>query len=286
MSTTAAPGAAAGNTVARREDAQRKVVTEQLVHAKTVLDRYADDLSAIMPAHANRAVFMGLAAAAVRRDDKLRQAVMANPASFVMALRECAYLGHVPKRGIFDLVAFNDKSATGGMSVTGMEEYRGTIERMYRAGGVKAVKVNVGRAGDRVLRFNPTIMDLPQHEYDEFAPPSERGPLKVAYAWAVMPGGTVSAVAWLPLHEIARRRAKSKSGETFWGPAWPDEGPNTESMWRKSALHALEPLVPTSSEYRAEIARAELVAAERFPDMPAPTLPAAGDSDWDAEVVG
>lgn len=260
----------------------KELVKAQLIQAKGILDQYTADLSAVMPRHANAETFMGLAAAAVRRDPKLRQAVAANPESFVLALRECAYLGHVPKRGLFDLIPFNNKNAPGGMEVVGVEEYHGVIERMYRAGGIVAIKVNVGRTGDQVLRFNPTRMELPEHEYDEFAGPAERGALKVAYAWATMPGGGVSGVAWLPPHEIARRRAYSRSGEAFWGPVG-GEGPNTEGMWKKSALHALEVLVPVSSEYREQLERSALAGAKMLPGRPDPSVPT--DSVWDGDVV-
>lgn len=257
---------------------------QQFGIVKQQLDAYAKSLVRVLPRHGNSDTFLGLAIAAVRRDPRLMEAAAANPQSFILALRQCAYLGHVPTRGLFALVAYRNNNAPGRWEVVGIEEVRGVVERMFRA-GVGAVKVNTGRANDRVLRFNPTTMSLPEHEYDEFAGPSERGPLKVAYAWADMPNGRTSGVAWLPLHEIARRRAMSKSGEQFWGPEWPGEGPNTEPMWRKSALHALELIVPTSVEYRVQLDEStEAASSGQFAGMPEPSRPT--DADWvDAEVI-
>jgi recombination protein RecT len=253
-------------------------------HAKKLLEQYSKPLVKVMPRGANPDTFLGLAIAAIRKDPYLIQAAQVNPQSLILALRQCAYLGHVPTRGLYALIPFRNRNAPGGWEVVGVEEYRGIVERMFRAGGVRAVKYNVGRTNDPVLRFNPTTMDLPEHVYDEFAAPEKRGPLKVAYAWAVMASGTPSAVAWLPLHEIVRARSFSKSGDKFWGPEWPAEGPNTERMWLKTALHRLEPLVPTSSEYRDQLQLSHVAAVgDEFAGMPDPGRPI--DGVWDAEVI-
>jgi recombination protein RecT len=253
-----------------------------------LLGEHESDLAAIMPRHANAETFMGLALSAVRKSPKLIEATKANPGALILALRECAYLGHVVTRKQFYLVPFDDKNAPGHKTIVGIEAWQGAVQRIYRAGGVESVKVNVGREGDPVLRFNPTRMDLPQHEYDEFMAPADRGQLKVAYAWAVMPGGVISQVAWLPPHEIARRRASSRSGSAFWGPPPPaPEGPNTEAMWRKSAVLALLDMVPISAEYLADANR-RAVAAERgrFAGFDYPvTQPSDTEPVWDGEVV-
>jgi recombination protein RecT len=257
-----------------------------------LLDRYAADLTAIMPRHTNVETFMGLAVDAVRRDKKLRAAADANPASLIFALRRCAYLGHVPIVKQFYLVPFpSNKAGDGGWTVVGIEAWQGAVQRLYRAGGIDAVKVNLGRAGDAVLRWNPTTMTLPHHEYDEFAAPIDRGPLKAAYAWAVMPGGAISHVAWLPEYEIERRKAQIRSEDrlaAFWGLPGKPEGPNTAAMWRKSALLALEDMLPISAEYLADrTARAYRAGDGQFADL-GPVAGADDDPDepWEGEVMG
>lgn len=259
------------------------VPTTKIGQAKKIIDRYAGALTQVMPRDANADTFMGLAMAAIRKDRNLLEASLANPEALILALRECAYLGHVPMRKLFALVPFNDKNAPNGKTIVGIEEYRGVVERMFRAGRVAAVKANVGRELDPVLAFNPTTMDLPRHEYDEFAPPSERGALRVAYAWAVLKGGDLSGVAWLPPHEIARRRASSRSGASFWGPP-EGEGPNTERMWLKSAAHALEWMVPTTVEYRVDLDARTRASADLFPDQPDAQVPT-DVADWEGEVI-
>lgn len=250
--------------------------------AKKLIDTYSGALTRVMPRHANAETFFGLAIAAVRKDPKLIAAVDANPQSFLLALRECAYLGHVVTRNQFYLLPFNNSKAPGQKEIVGIEAYQGLMQRMFRAGGVHAINVDVGRANDPVLRFKRSQMPLPQHEYDEFAPPTERGPLKVAYAWATLLDGSPSAVSWMPQHEITRRRASSRSGDAFWGPIG-GEGPNTETMWKKSALLGLESMVPVSAEYREQIGAQTAAAIEAFPNLGDPTIPT--DVVWEGEVV-
>jgi recombination protein RecT len=264
-----APANRPAKTVATKADPAN---TLELVEAKQwaqFLATYEQSFASIAPEHVSVDAFVALAAAYVRRDAKLQEAVTLNPGSLILALRECAALGHVPMKGMFSLVPYNDKNAPGGKRVVGIEEYRGVVERMYRAGGIQSVHVEVVREADH-CRFQRTRMVLPDHTYDEFADDIERGPLKAVYAWARMRDGGTSDVAWLPKGQVLKHRQSSRSGDAFWGPAWPDEGPWTPDMWKKTALHVLERLVPTSSSYRVEVIRSEAAAAasERMAGMP------------------
>jgi recombination protein RecT len=257
------------------------LVKQQVEETRVLLRQFEQDLAAIMPHHVKPETFMGLALAAVRRDDKLRVAAKVNPPAFIMALRTCAYLGHVVTRGQFALVPFRDKDE--GWAIAGVEEYQGLINRFYRSGGVRKVGVEVGRANDAVCRWNPTTMHMPHHEFNEFDDPATRGPLIVAYAWAdLVTGGTV--VAWLPTWAVLRRRRMAKT-EAFWGPPHPAEGPNTEPMWKKSAYHALEPMVPTSVEYREAMNRSlDRATSGAFAELP--TAPVVDPDVIDGEMVG
>lgn len=240
------------------------------------LERYRTELQSIAPPHVATDAFLGLAAAYIRRSEKLSEAFQANPGSLVLALRQCATLGHVPDPRVYALVPFRDNKTGAGWQITGIETYHGIIDRMFRAGGVRSVHVEVGRVNDAVLRFNRTRDVLPQHEYDEFADKIERGPLKAVYAWAVMLDGSNSYVAWLPRPEVMRHRASAKTAD-FWGPDDPDkEGPNAESMWKKTALRVLETFVPTSAAYRWEVIRSQAAAEQRPLVVPATTPGPAG----------
>ncbi len=250
---------------------------------RTVLAEYRRDIAAIVPAHVNPETFMGLALAYVRRDPYLSLAAAANPLSLVIALREIAALGHVPMKGTAALVAFRSKKdGDGGWSIAAIEEVGGAIQRVLRSGGVITVHSEVVREKDHA-RFQRTKMVLPEHEYDEFADPQERGPLKAVYAYATLPGGQPSTVVWMPKGVVMKHRNASKTatkdatGGNFWGPAWPDEGPWTEDMWKKTAVHKLSTLVPSSQEYRTLLAQTEAAAAARFVGVSdAPTSPLTG----------
>jgi recombination protein RecT len=280
------------NVTTNPRSAQRPPDTESLIKPGTTIAQalpktnaldgliraYGDDLSAVMPSHTNPESFFGLAIAYIRRDPYLSKAAAANPMSLIIALREIAAWGHMPMRGTAALVPFaSKKDGHNGFQITAIEEVGGVLQRIHRAGGVTAVHAEVVREKD-FAKFNRTKMILPDHDYDEFADPTERGALKAVYAWATMLSGNPSTVVWMPKGVVLKHRAVSKSGDNFWGPPWPAEGPWTEDMWKKTALHKLSTLIPSSVEYRWQLAAAEAAAAgqTRFPDKPV-TPEAGGD---------
>jgi recombination protein RecT len=247
-----------GTQVARRGTHQE--VAERGGMGK-FLAYYTPTIASVLPSHINPGEFMGLAGAALRRDPKLKEAAEANPHSLMIALRECAALGHVPIRGTYALVPFNrnrDK-VPEGVEVVGIEEVGGVIERMYRAGAVKAVHAEVVRERDAFAR---QPMGLPLHEFDPLEDPAKRGPLRGVYAWADLGGGVLSQVVIMSAVEVAKHRAVSRSGDAFWGPS-DSEGPWTQDMWKKTALHKLEKVVPTTREWRTMTIHAEAAAASQ-----------------------
>jgi len=224
------------------------------------IETYQGDFARVMPAHVKVEAFVGLATAYVRRDTKLHEAANVNPASLILALRECAALGHTPMPKIFALVPFNDKTAPGGKSIVGIETYHGVIERMYRAGGVQAVKCELVRKTDR-FRFDPLQQRVTVHEYDPFATTEERGPLMGTYAWAVLFNGQLSQMVWLNREEVMKHMAVART-DKFWQGPWEPE------MWKKTAVHVLERWVPTSAAYRWEVALSGAAAATGFVGVP------------------
>lgn len=227
------------------------------------IETYEGDFARVMPGHVNVNAFVGLAAAYVRRDDKLRQAAQANPASLILALRECAALGHTPVPKVFALVPFRDNknAAAKGWGITGIETYHGVIERMYRAGGVVSVHVELVRRNDTFV-WSPMEQRVVRHEYDPFATDEDRGDLMGVYAWARLFSGSMSQVVWMNRGEVMKHRAASRSGDAFWGGVW------EPSMWKKTAMHQLETYVPTSAEYRWTVALSGSAAASGFTNIP------------------
>jgi recombination protein RecT len=252
-----------------------------------LLEAYSGDFGAVMPEHVTMETFVGLAVAYVRRDKFLSMAAVANPDSLVLALREIAAWGHVPMKGVAALVAFKSDRARhpehNGFQITAIEEVGGVIQRIFRAGAVTAVHAEVVRDKD-YCKFNRTKMVLPDHDYDENADPKDRGPLKAVYAYATMQNGQPSTVVYMPRAVVMKHRNISRSGDNFWGP--PDgEGPWTEDMWKKTALHKLSGLLPTSASYRQRIASVEAAAARQGKFADRPVTPEAGGDYIDVEYV-
>lgn len=246
---------------------------------------YTGNLSRVAPKHIDADAFIGLAAAYVARSPQLMEAAQVNPAALVMALRECAALGHTVGKDTYVLTPFrNTKWRDNGRpqwDIVGVEVYKGVLERMFRAGGVQSVHVQVIRESDRFTPGRPGT--VPYHDFPWDASVDQRGPLVGVYAWAVMLSGAPSHCILMNRHDVQKHRAASRSGDAFWGPAWPAEGPWTPDMWQKTALHKLEPYVPTSAAYRWEIAAANANGSgwKGVPD--APVVPSAGDGAQDIQ---
>jgi recombination protein RecT len=244
-----------------------------------------DDFAAILPRHATVESFMGLAEAYVRRDRNLLAAAKANPASLMIALRECAALGHMPMRGTYSLVPFKTKAMQSednpqGWDINGIEEVRGTIQRMYRAGGVTSVHVELIREADQ-FDWAPARMSMPVHEFDWKESEETRGPIVGVYAWARLRNGGVSQVIVMNMQQVSRYESIAKTAK-FW------QGPWRPEMIQKTALHRLEKFVPTSAEFLWNMAAAESASATNaFPDLPdRPAVDPYNDgSVVDAEIV-
>ena len=232
-----------------------------------------DDLAMAAASHLRPATIIRVAQGALRRDDKLMAAALANPWSLLHCLLDAARLGHEAGTDQYWLVPFSSKDKNGTVTpeVTGIEGYKGIVERMYRAGGVSSVHVQVVRQLDAYRSMGDRMP--PVHEYDDFADPADRGPLRGVYAYAIMTGGTCSQVIRMGRAEIERHKAMSR------GSARPDSPWKLweEAMWKKTPLRALEPYVPTSSEWlitRARAAAEAQAAPVTAPGWAPPVTPA------------
>lgn len=221
-----------------------------------MIEQYRSDFTTVLPSHINAPTWVRLAQGVLRRDKNLARLAQQNPGSLMQALLECARLGHEPGTESFYLIPM-------GNEIEGWEGYRGVIERMYRAGAVANVKAEVVRANDK-FHYQPS-MTRPEHEVDWF---SDRGDILGAYAYAEMTDGTTSKVIVINQQYLAKVRAMSRGSDKATSPwnKW------EEAMTLKTAIHRLEPFVPTSSEYLKERLRAVAeVGAETPKILPAPT---------------
>jgi recombination protein RecT len=229
-----------------------------------------DDIAMAAATHVKPSAIIRVTQGALRRNPKLLAAAIANPQSLLYCLLDCARLGHEPDTDDYYLVPF-------GSEVTGIEGYKGIIERMYRAGAVSSVVAEVVYQQDVYRRTGATTP--PVHEFDEFADPASRGPLRGAYAYAVMLDGRFSKVIPMGRAEIMKHKAKSRGSDKADSP-WKQW---EESMWKKCPLRGLEPYVPTSAEYRIAAAAhpaasAPLVLPGRAERVPEPEV-------YDAEII-
>ena len=226
----------------------------------------------VVPTHIDAGAFVALAVAYLRKNPKLAEVAARNPDAFMAALSECARLGLVPG-DTYHLVPF-------GNDITGIIDYTGEIELIYRAGAVASVKAEIVYARD-LFRFT-TDMDRPEHAPDWFG---DRGELIGAYAYAVMKDGATSKVVIYSRAEIDRVKAVSKGAGKQDSPwvQWYDR------MALKTVIHRLEHFVPTSAEYRREQLRAAAEISQQVNSAPTPVHAARPASEphevVDAEVV-
>jgi recombination protein RecT len=239
-----------------------------------VVTQSADWLGGLLPSHVDAGSFVSLAKAHLRKDPKLMQAATADPSGYMMALTECARLGLVPG-DTFHIVPFKN-SRKGGYDFTGIVDYTGEIELIYRAGAVSSVKAEIVYSSDR-FDFSPD-MDRPVHRPNWFG---ARGEMLGVYAYAVMKDGSTSRVVVMSRDEVLKVKAVSKTAGFSDSPwkLWEDR------MWLKTAIHQLTKWVPTSAEYRREQLRAAVEADSlREPTHSAVTEPPV-DEVVDGEVV-
>ena len=246
-----------GNAIERRDNGPEAIVRQ-----------HRDDLTLVLPTHHKGETWMRLATGALRRDANLRQVAARNPGSLMNALLECARLGHEPGTESYYLVPF-------GNEVQGIEGYRGIVERIYRAGEVKAVKAEVVYENDH-FRYHPG-MDRPEHEPDYFG---DRGRIVGAYAYGVFADGSTSKVVVINRAYIDKVKKESRGSDRASSPwvKW------EEAMVLKTVARRLEPWVPTAVEWRTE---APTTQPETVPSLPssggqaALTSGAAPDDDAD-----
>lgn len=288
------------NAVATREAGPVKLMWSKRQH-----------LDMVLPASVNVEAFLGTAAGALYASDvpgknlTLMKCAQTSPDSLIVALMECAALGHMPGTDEYYLTPRLDH---GRPKVLGIEGYRGVIERMYRSGAVAKVVVREVCARD-YFHYIEGEMDRPIHKMAENASRTgagffganggqDRGPMVGAYAYAQLTTGAFSRIILLTRDDVfaARDSGGYKPDDSYspWNRL--DGGKDHpeftgRSMWWKTAAKRLEPWVPTSAEYRREQLRASAAAADlagmrgSVPDLPAASGHDMPEEVHDAEIV-
>lgn len=229
---------------------------------------YQERFAAILPSHIKSDTFMTLALGALRNDE-IAKAARNNPLALMVALTNCARLGHQPNTEAFYLVPFKGV-------ITGIEGYRGIVDRLYRSGGISSVHARIVRAND-VYEFEEG-MSHPVHRYERFAPDKDRGERVGVYAYAKLRDGGVSQVIEMNRDTVMRHKEASPSSGSQYSPwvKWED------SMWLKCPTRELEKWAPSSAEYREQLMLARAAADQLATDLGAPND---AGSFVDGEVV-
>lgn len=263
---------------ASAEVAERNGERSQLEKAIEDVEQRVEDarkwFAQVVPAGFDADQFVALALGYCKRDPGLLQAAFLNPDSLMLALAEPARLGLVLGEE-YHLTHFANQK-TGVPDVTGMRDYKGEIQLILRSGQVAGVHLYVvRRRGPRRqgapkpdrFRFGPG-MPMPEHVIadDGLATDEERGDLFAAWGFCSLRGGGITAPIVMTRDEIAKHRAAAKTLK-WWGPDWPEEGPWTPNMWRKTVAHALYDVVPHSAAHQADMLRASVAWDTVTPQM-------------------
>lgn len=245
-----------------------------------LIKQYTTDFASVLPSHVKPETWVRLAQGALKKgkriDEKqdpnfgkfeLEVAAANNPGAFLAALLDAARQGLEPGTEQYYLTP---RKVKGRLEILGITGYQGYVELMYRAGAVSSVVVEVVREND-LYRYKRGTDRVPIHEFPAFAREADRGKLVGVYAYAEMQTGSVSKVIELNADDIARIRAVNPASDSRYSP-WV----NWEAaMWLKSGARQLRKWVPTSAEFRQELARA---AGEAQRLATAPHMPPGADA--------
>lgn len=264
----------------------------------SLVKRYSADFAAVLPSHVRPETWVRLAQGTLKKgkrvSDKpnspteLEVAAANNPGVFLAALLDAARLGLEPGTEQYYLTP---RKVKGRLEILGIVGYQGHIELMYRAGAISSVVAEVVYEKDE-FHYTPGVDDVPQHVIDWDC--EDRGGLRLVYAYARMKDGATSRVIVLNRADIARVKSSAQGAESDYSP-WKL---HPAAMWLKSAVRQLQKWVPTSAEYRREMARTAAEAARvsedrDLPDAPSEVLDGEIVEDWpdaavppDAEVNG
>lgn len=247
-----------------------------------LIKQYSDSFAAVLPSHVKPETWVRLAQGALKKgkrgDDgrfELEIAAANNPGVFLASLLDAARLGLEPGSEQYYLTP---RKVRGKLEILGIVGYQGQIELMYRAGAISSVIAEVVYAND-VFRYQPGRDEFPQHEIDWDA--ANRGAIRLVYAYARMKDGATSKVVVLNRADIDRIKGSSQGSGSDYSPWRTHEA----AMWLKSAVRQLQKWVPTSAEYRREVARST-AEAQRVAEVA--DLPAVDVSDYeviDGDVI-
>jgi recombination protein RecT len=239
-----------------RQELERQAQPNGQKNVLDLIDRNASELEKLLGPSLTVEAFKTAAMTYLRMQPKLYEC---NPYSVVGGLRLGAQLGlSLGPLGHFYLVPFKDEA----VFILG---YRGMVELAYRSNKVKRISAAVVREGDE-FQFRYGTRAVLDHVPG--GPPAEREWLAV-YAVAELTNGGKPFTVLYP-EDVEKRRARSASAKLPSSP-W---NTDTEAMWCKSAVRALQRWLPQTPES----ARAT-VQDSAVQDMLEDAAPESGDEE-------
>jgi recombination protein RecT len=215
---------------------------ERVGGAYSMIEAQAAEFAKVLPAHVGQEKFARWALTCLRNRD-IAEVMETSPGqlSVMSALMDCASLGLEPGR-TYHLVAFGGKEKDGTpkpKTVTGMTDYKGEIELIYRAARTPVVV----RLVHKLDLYAPRGANVPpNHDVpDEIGWFGDRGPVIGGYAYTEMSPGMYSMVIQMNETEFLRHKAKARA-QNVW-EEWP------EAMRLKTLVHSLRKFVPWSAEW-------------------------------------
>lgn len=232
--------------------AERNAVPAQVSPATLAVQRINDvapRFRAVLPRGWDMDRFTNLVLSCVKREPKLISCfgTPQGEASLIVAALQCAAIGLEPNTPLKEasLVPRRNK---GVDECQLMIEYRGLIKLARRSGELSTVTAEVVRDRDEfsyTKGLEPTLRHVP---YDGDEDPGE---LTHCYAVAVFKDGGKQFVVLSRREVYNEHRAKSDSWRNERSRPYSPWTQFEASMWRKTAVRALEPFLPLTAEAAA-----------------------------------
>jgi recombination protein RecT len=239
----------ATNTAPLKAELERQAAPKAELDVIGLIQRNKPELQKLLGSALTVEQFETAAMTYLRLQPKLYEC---NPLSVVGGLRLGAQLGlALGPLGHFYLVPH----AGEAVFIVG---YRGMVELAYRSGKVRRVSATVVRDGDS-LEFRYGTRAVLDHVPS--GPPGEREWVAV-YAVAELTNGGKPFEVLYP-EDVAARRKRSALGKDNRGP-WATD---TEAMWRKSAVRALQKWLPQTAQMAQASEQDETIAAPLQDDV-------------------
>lgn len=238
--------------VAERDQARAEPTPLQ--KATDLVAKQYDTFAAVMPDGLSRDRFTNLVTSLVRRTPDLIGCVTspAGRTSLVLAALQCAALGLEPNTPLKEASIVPRKNK-GQQEAQLMVEYRGLIKLARRSGEISTLIAEVVHQRDEFdysLGLDPSLRHVP---YDGDDDPGE-----LTHCYAVVrfkDGGTQFVV--VPRRDVHNlHRSKSDSWRSEKSRPYSPWSTNTEAMWRKTAVRALEPFLPLTADAQRGIVAA------------------------------